>query len=218
MTGSPVPGDGESSVFRAIGPYRYHGYLVESYAGAHASVLEILTELHPLDSPAGAAACVARLPAAPARRRARRAMYSERLGREAGLTGDPAGELGRPQSELWRAARLVVDTGLHEKRWSRDEAISYFGSVTGLPEGQVESEVDRYAPQPGQACAYMVGLLEFVRLRDEARRALGPRFRYPEFHAALLEDGPMPLPLLRRKMTDWIAGQAGGSAATAPAS
>ena len=137
------------------------------------------------------------------------AMYAERLGGEAGLASDPRDNLGRIQSELWRAVRLVVDTGLHERRWSREQAISYFASMTGQPDGQVEAEVERYALQPGQACAYMVGMLEFLSLRDEARRALGPRFRYPEFHAALLDDGPMPLPLLRLKVQAWIAAQGG---------
>ena len=81
--------------------------------------------------------------------------------------------------------------------------------MTGQPDGQVEAEVERYALQPGQACAYMVGMLEFLSLRDEARRALGPRFRYPDFHAALLDDGPMPLQLLRLKVQAWIAAQGG---------
>ncbi len=146
------------------------------------------------------------------------AMYCERLGGEAGLTRDPADNLGRIQSELWRAVRLVVDTGLHQRRWSREQAIEYFASVTGQPDGQVEAEVERYALQPGQACAYMVGMLEFLSLRDEARHALGTRFRYPEFHAALLADGPMPLPLLRSKMRAWIAATAARAPGTVGAS
>jgi uncharacterized protein (DUF885 family) len=133
------------------------------------------------------------------------AMYSERLGTETGLTSDTLDELGRIQSELWRAVRLVVDTGLHQRRWSREQAVAYFTSVTGQPAGQVEAEVERYALQPGQACAYMIGMLEFLLLREEARRTLGPSFHYPDFHQALLEDGPMPLPLLRRKMQGWLA-------------
>ena len=140
------------------------------------------------------------------------AMYAERLGWEAGLARDPDDNLGRIQSELWRAARLVVDTGLHEKRWSREQAISYLASVTGQPEGQVEAEVERYLLQPGQACAYMVGMLEFLSLRDAARHALGPRFSYPGFHEALLEDGPMPLPLLRQKMQAWLSSEAARAA------
>lgn len=133
------------------------------------------------------------------------AMYSERLGRELGLSPEPYADLGSLQSELWRAVRLVVDTGIHQRRWSREQAIAYFAATTGQPDAQVAAEVERYVLDPGQACAYMIGMRQFLQLRDHARQALGSRFRHPEFHQALLENGPLPLPLLQRRVEAWIA-------------
>ncbi len=133
------------------------------------------------------------------------AMYSERLGRERGLSPDPHADLGGLQSELWRATRLVVDTGIHSRHWSREQAIAYFAATTGQPDAQVAAEVERYVLNPGQACAYMIGMREFLHLRDLARRRLGERFRDQEFHQALLAEGPMPLSLLRRRIEAWIA-------------
>jgi uncharacterized protein (DUF885 family) len=133
------------------------------------------------------------------------AVYSERLGRERELIPESYAQLGGLQSELWRAVRLVVDTGIHSRRWSREQAIAFFAATTGQPDTQVAAEVERYVLNPGQACAYMIGMRQFLELRDLARERLGERFRYPEFHQALLADGPMPLPLLQRRVEAWLA-------------
>ncbi|HUJ53850.1 MAG TPA: DUF885 domain-containing protein, partial [Steroidobacteraceae bacterium] len=118
---------------------------------------------------------------------------------------DPYGNLGRLQEELMRATRLVVDTGLHAKGWSREQAIDYMVSTTGMAPGDVVSEVERYMALPGQACAYKVGELKILELREKARAALGARFDLKEFHAVVLENGAMPLTLLEQLVDEWIA-------------
>jgi uncharacterized protein (DUF885 family) len=118
---------------------------------------------------------------------------------------DPWGDIGRLQDELFRAVRLVVDTGLHAQGWSREQAIDYMRNTTGLDDGTVTAEVERYMAVPGQACAYKVGQLKILELRDKARAALGPKFELKEFHAVVLESGPMPLTILEQQIDDWIA-------------
>ena len=118
---------------------------------------------------------------------------------------DPWGDLGRLQLELLRAARLVVDTGLHAKDWSREQAIDYMVNTTGLARGEVTSEVERYMADPGQACAYKVGELKILALRAKARAALGARFDLKDFHAVVLENGGVPLTLLEQLVDEWIA-------------
>ena len=131
-------------------------------------------------------------------------LYAERLAVEQGwYEGDPAGKLGALYSELFRARRLVVDTGLHAKRWTRQQAIDY-----GIP----VSEVERYVVNPGQACSYMIGLLRIVDLRERAKVALGPRFSLPAFHDVVLRTGTVPLDVLGEVIDDWIARQRAGSA------
>jgi len=135
-------------------------------------------------------------------------LYAERLAGEIGMyQDDPFGNLGRLQLELLRAARLVVDTGLHAKDWTREQAIDYMVSTTGMAPSDVVSEIERYMAQPGQACAYKVGELKIVELREKARAALGAKFDIRDFHAVVLENGGVPLTLLEQLVDEWIARQ-----------
>jgi len=136
------------------------------------------------------------------------ALYAEQLAAEIGMyRDDPWGNLGRLQLELLRAARLVVDTGLHADGWTREQAIAYMVATTGKSEADVTSEVERYMAMPGQACAYKVGELKILELRDKARAALGAKFNLKEFHAVILENGGVPLTLLEQLVNEWIARQ-----------
>jgi uncharacterized protein (DUF885 family) len=138
------------------------------------------------------------------------ALYAERLAAEIGLyKDDPFGDLGRLQAELFRAVRLVVDTGLHAKGWTREQAIEYMVGTTGMGEAEVTSEIERYMALPGQALAYKVGQLKILELRDKARAALGPKFDLKDFHTVVLENGAVPLTVLERLVDEWIAAQAG---------
>jgi len=130
-------------------------------------------------------------------------LYAERLAAEQGwYDGDPTGLLGQMQMALFRARRLVVDTGLHAKHWTRAQAVEYLGPLPGLSS---ESEVDRYVSQPGQACSYMIGELKIVELREKARAALGGRFSLAEFHNRVLGAGRVPLDVLEQDIQRWIA-------------
>jgi uncharacterized protein (DUF885 family) len=134
------------------------------------------------------------------------ALYAEQFASEIGMyKDDPWGDLGRLQAELFRAVRLVVDTGIHSKGWSREQAIAYMADTTGMPEGEVVSEIERYMGQPGQACAYKVGQLKILELRDKAKAALGDRFTLKDFHAVVLENGGVPLTILEQLVDEWIA-------------
>jgi uncharacterized protein (DUF885 family) len=135
------------------------------------------------------------------------ALYAERLAAEQGFHPTPWDRAGQLQAELFRAARLVVDTGLHAKRWTREQAIAWMVRSTGLPEGDVTAEVERYVVEPGQACAYKIGQLEILRLRERARVALGPAFDLREFHDVVLGSGSLPMVLLERVVEEWIAGK-----------
>ena len=133
-------------------------------------------------------------------------LYAERLAAEIGMyKDDPWGDIGRLQAELYRAVRLVVDTGIHAKGWSREQAIDYMVRTIGLHEAEAVTEVERYMALPGQACAYKVGELKIVELRDKARAALGDRFSLEDFHAVVLENGGVPLRLLETLVEEWIA-------------
>lgn len=135
------------------------------------------------------------------------ALYAEQLAAEIGLyANDPAGLAGFLQSFLFRAVRLVVDTGLHYKKWSRDQAIDYMVANTGFARGRVAREIDRYAVWPGQACSYKVGHTMWLEQRERARAALGPRFNLAAFHDAALKPGAMPLTVLSNVVGDWIRG------------
>ncbi len=134
------------------------------------------------------------------------ALYAERLAAEIGMyKDDPFGDLGRLEAELFRAARLVVDTGLHAKGWTREQAITYMVTTTGMNESEVVTEIERYMGQPGQACAYKVGQLKILELRERAKAALGPKFDLKDFHAVVLENGGVPLTLLDHIVDEWIA-------------
>lgn len=132
-------------------------------------------------------------------------LYAEQLADELGFhDGDPVGRIGYLRWQLWRAARLVVDTGLHAKRWSRQQAIDYLAQTTGDAPGVIATEVDRYIVWPGQACSYELGRREIARLRDHARSELGPDFDLRGFHDAILLDGEVPLSVLDRLVEDWM--------------
>jgi len=134
------------------------------------------------------------------------ALYAERLAAEIGFyENDPFGDLGRLQAEMFRAVRLVVDTGLHAKGWTREQAIEYMVGTTGQGESEVTSEVERYMALPGQATAYKVGQLKILELRDRARTALGPKFNLKDFHTVVLESGAVPLTVLEQLVDEWIA-------------
>jgi len=136
------------------------------------------------------------------------ALYAEQIADEMGIyDDDPLGRLGYLQSMAFRAARLVVDTGLHSKGWTREQAIDYMVGVTGDQPSSIATEVERYIVWPGQACAYMVGRQTINRLRDKARAELGSRFDIRAFHDRILLDGPAPLSVLEANMTEWIATQ-----------
>jgi uncharacterized protein (DUF885 family) len=121
---------------------------------------------------------------------------------------DPLGRLGYLGSLLFRAARLVVDSGLHHKRWSRERAIRYMVETLGDAETSVTREVERYCVQPGQACAYMLGQQVFLKARADSQAKLGSRFDIRAFHDAALLAGPMPLDVLREHLTAWTAARA----------
>jgi uncharacterized protein (DUF885 family) len=133
------------------------------------------------------------------------ALYAERLADEMGLFSSDLDRLGMLSNQALRAARLVVDTGIHTLGWSREEAIEYMRSHTTAPRSFVESEIDRYIAWPGQAVGYMIGALDIRRLRDEASHRLGSRFDIRQFHDRILEDGALPMNVLRRKIEVWAA-------------
>jgi uncharacterized protein (DUF885 family) len=132
-------------------------------------------------------------------------LYSERLGLEAGFYKDPYSNFGRLTYEMWRACRLVVDTGMHWKGWTRDQALDYMGSNTALSLHEVTTETDRYIGWPGQALAYKMGELKIRELRQRAEQALGPRFDVREFHDAVLGNGSVPLSVLEDQIDAYIA-------------
>lgn len=134
------------------------------------------------------------------------ALYAELLAEELGMyENDPWGNLGRLQAELYRAVRLVVDTGLHAKRWSREKAIDYFHSTTGTSMTDVVAEVERYMAWPGQALGYKLGMIEFVQLRDWARKKLGRKFDLKEFHDVILLPGARPMQLVKSDIQSWVS-------------
>ncbi len=135
-------------------------------------------------------------------------LYAEQLAEETGLYTDERGLLGAVSNALMRAVRLVVDTGLHAFGWSRERAVRYAVEHVPLPPEFMAAEIDRYIVMPGQALCYLTGRLEIERLRDEARRRLGPQFSLPAFHAAVLDHGSLPMPTLARSIANWLDSQA----------
>jgi len=136
------------------------------------------------------------------------ALYAETLGVELGLYADAASRYGYLQMQIFRAARLVVDTGIHAFGWSREQAIVYLAATSGLDREHCAAEVDRYTSSPGQALAYMTGQLKIIELRDHAQARLGTRFDIRRFHNAMLDQGALPLPVLERSIDEWIAAEA----------
>ncbi len=139
------------------------------------------------------------------------ALYCESLGNELGLYGDPYVHFGGLSNEMWRAVRLVIDTGMHYKHWTRQQAIDYFLAHAATTEYNATSEVDRYISWPGQALAYKMGELKIKELRQRAEKELGPKFDIRAFHDALLLDGPLPLTVLEKQVNAWIAAQKTGN-------
>lgn len=135
------------------------------------------------------------------------ALYAERLAGEQGFHPTPWDELGMLIDEAFRAVRLVVDTGIHAKRWTREQAIDFMEANTGKPRSELVAEVERYIVMPGQACAYKMGQLRILELRERARRALGADFDLRDFHDVVLGGGSLPLEILERVVDDWIAAQ-----------
>jgi uncharacterized protein (DUF885 family) len=133
-------------------------------------------------------------------------LYAEQLAEEAGLYADDRGLLGSVSTSLMRAARLVVDTGIHSFGWSRERALDYLVAHVPMPREFLAAEVDRYVVMPGQALAYLTGKLEILRIRDDARKRLGPEFSLPAFHGAVLDHGSLPMPTLARSISGWLDG------------
>jgi len=134
------------------------------------------------------------------------ALYSEELGKEVGFYKDPVSDYGRLNSELFRAVRLVVDTGIHHKGWTRDQVIAYMRD-NDVNEVLAQTETDRYIAWPGQALAYKMGQLKIRELRERAQAKLGPRFDIKAFHDEILNGGPLPLDLLDERVDGWIQMQ-----------
>ncbi len=131
-------------------------------------------------------------------------LYAEQLAEEAGLYADDRGLLGAISTSLMRAARLVVDTGIHAFGWSRERALEFSVEHVPMPREFLAAEIDRYVVMPGQALAYLTGKLEILRIREDAERRLGPAFSLPAFHAAVLDHGALPMPALARSITGWL--------------
>ncbi|HEX4508220.1 MAG TPA: DUF885 domain-containing protein [Alphaproteobacteria bacterium] len=135
------------------------------------------------------------------------ALYSEQLGKEIGFYQDPVSDYGRLSSELFRAVRLVVDTGIHAQNWSRDQVVAFFRKSGAVDEPTLQAETDRYIAWPGQALAYKLGQLKIRELREKAKKELGPKFDIRTFHDQILNGGVLPLDMLDARMTAWVATQ-----------
>jgi uncharacterized protein (DUF885 family) len=135
------------------------------------------------------------------------ALYAEQLGKEIGFYQDPASDYGRLSSELFRAVRLVVDTGIHSKGWTRDQVVDFMRKSGAVDEPTIQSETDRYIAWPAQALSYKLGQLKFRELRDRAQKALGAKFDIRGFHDEMLNGGTLPLDLLDARTDRWIAEQ-----------
>ncbi len=135
-------------------------------------------------------------------------LYSEYLPKEMGFYEDPYSDFGRLAMEIWRAARLVVDTGLHHKKWTREEAINYLLENTPNPENDCIKAIERYIVMPGQATAYKIGMIKILDLREDAKTRLGDKFDIREFHDVILETGPVPLDILEERVNNWVVSKA----------
>ena len=138
------------------------------------------------------------------------ALYTEQLAKDAGFYQNPVSDYGRLESDVWRAIRLVVDTGVHAKHWSREQMVEYFRAHSGVDETNIQSEVDRYIAWPGQALGYKLGQMEILALRSRAQRELGSKFDLRAFHDQVLGAGALPLDMLEARIDAWIASQKAG--------
>ena len=134
-------------------------------------------------------------------------LYSERLGKDVGLYQDPYSDYGRLEGDIWRAIRLVVDTGVHSRHWTRDQMVQYFHEHSAIDETSIQAEVDRYIAWPSQALAYKIGQLKILELRDRAQKALAGNFDLRAFHDQVLDAGALPLDVLSDRIDAWIASQ-----------
>jgi len=135
-------------------------------------------------------------------------LYAERLGKDVGFYKDPYSDYGRLQADIWRAIRLVVDTGVHSQHWTRQQMIDFFHDHSSIDETSIQAEVDRYIAWPGQALAYKSGQLKILELRERAKQKLGAKFDIRNFHDEVLDSGALPLDILEQRVDAWIA--AGG--------
>jgi uncharacterized protein (DUF885 family) len=143
------------------------------------------------------------------------ALYAEELGKEVGFYQDPVSDYGRLSSELFRAVRLVVDTGLHSEGWTRDQVVAFFRRFDAIDEPSIQAETDRYISWPAQALSYKLGQLKFRELRDRAQKTLGPKFDLRRFHDEMLSGGVLPLDLLDSRTMSWLRGQKAAAESTA---
>ncbi len=134
-------------------------------------------------------------------------LYAEQLGKDVGLYQDPYSDYGRLEGDIWRAIRLVVDTGVHSKHWTREQMVQYFNDHSAIDETDVQTEVDRYIAWPSQALSYKIGQLKILELRDRAKKELGDKFDIRAFHDQVLDAGALPLDVLDERITAWIASQ-----------
>jgi len=134
-------------------------------------------------------------------------LYAEQLGKDVGFYQDPYSDYGRLQSDIWRAIRLVVDTGVHSDHWTRQQMVDYFHAHSAIDETSIQAEVDRYIAWPSQALAYKIGQLKILELRDRAKKALGDKFDIRAFHDLILDSGALPLDMLSDRVDAWIADQ-----------
>jgi len=141
-------------------------------------------------------------------------LYSERLGKDMGFYKDPYSDYGRLQDEMLRAIRLVVDTGIHYKHWTRQQVVDYFHAHSAIDEPDVQAQTDRYIAVPAQALSYKIGQLKILELRERARRQLGDKFDLRAFHDHVLDAGALPLDMLDTRMNEWVLAQSKGGVAT----
>jgi uncharacterized protein (DUF885 family) len=135
------------------------------------------------------------------------ALYAEQLGKEVGFYQDPVSDYGRLSSELFRAVRLVVDTGIHAQGWSREQVVDFFRKSGAVDEPTLQAETDRYIAWPGQALAYKLGQLKILELRERAMKMLGPKYDIRTFDDEILNGGVLPLDMLDARMTAWMTSQ-----------
>jgi uncharacterized protein (DUF885 family) len=139
-------------------------------------------------------------------------LYSEHLGKDVGFYTDPYSDYGRLEGDIWRAIRLVVDTGVHSEHWNRQQMVDYFHQHSAIDDTNVQAEVDRYIAWPAQALGYKMGQLKFLELRAKAQQALGPKFDIRGFHDTILDSGALPLDVVEQRVNGWIASQQGSKA------